>query len=85
MACMTLRRVLPDTLSGRFKQRETVAVETPAILATSSKVGAAWFIVVARLAQEFRRTLFKIEQFEMVSLEVGSQDAQNVKACTNQM
>src|SRR5215467_11635633 len=35
MARMTLRRVLGATTSGRLKTRDTVAVETPARLATA--------------------------------------------------
>jgi hypothetical protein len=34
-ACNTLRRVCGETMSGRLNTRETVAVETPARLATS--------------------------------------------------
>ena len=35
-ASITLARVLAETMSGRENARETVAVETPACLATSS-------------------------------------------------
>ena len=39
IASATFRRVSGATLSGKFRQRETVAVETSAALATSCRVG----------------------------------------------
>jgi len=40
-ASMTRNRVRSTTLSGVFRQRDTVAVDTPALRATSSNVGEA--------------------------------------------
>ena len=48
-AFKTFSRVDLTTRSGEFKHRETVAVETPAVFATSSSVGVDRFEVIVSL------------------------------------
>lgn len=46
IAASTLSFVRGETRSGKFRQRETVAVETPAVVATSCSVGMARLLFI---------------------------------------